>query len=187
MFFILLITNMGCCPEPLTIYYKLNDLKISNCNLQEVLIDNSTVDKTKFRLLLSLNVKSFVKKAMPSLMINSAYATSCEDNHVGLNSDITNFTITCNKAIMGVEAGQPIDLEKMNIYKTWFYDDAKNTRMFINECLGILNNGGYLLAFNWFIEFREPLNSEEFLTFTVNIQQEDGNEFIAETNSVKVK
>ncbi|RZJ77601.1 MAG: hypothetical protein EOO47_16310 [Flavobacterium sp.] len=176
---------VGCCPEPLTIFYKINDLKISNCRLKDVLIDNASVQQKEFRISINLNAESFVKKA-PPLMVNAAYATRCEDNHVGLKTDIKAFTITCNKDILGVEAGKPIDLGKMNVYKVGFFDDQKNQRKTVNEWIGILNNGGFQLAFEWFIEFNQPINAEDFLKFTVKIKQEDGSELSAETNAVKI-
>lgn len=91
-----------------------------------------------------------------------------------------------NKDILGVEAGKPIDFGKMNVYKIGFFDDQKNQRKTVNEWINILNNGGFQLAFEWFIEFNQPVNSEDFLKFTVKIKQEDGSEFLAETNAVKI-
>lgn len=119
--------------------------------------------------------------------ISSAYATSCEDNHVGLKADITEFSISCNQKILGVEAGQPISFDKMNIYKIGFNEDLKNQRQTIDEWIRILNVGGYLLAFQWYIEFKEPIVSNEYLNFKIKIRQEDGSTFVAETNAIRLQ
>ena len=176
----------SCCPAPLTINYKISELAIVNYNLDKLLDDSSSIARKSHRILIDLKAESFVKDNLAFSLINSAYATSCDDNHIGLKSNIIEFSIVCNKNILGITAGQPIDFDKLNIYKIGFYEDSQNPRKTINEWIGILNNRGYLLAFEWYLEFKEPIDSNEYLKFKIKIKQEDGSEFEAETNSIKV-
>lgn len=184
-----MLTNLiiSCCPDPTNVYYKIIELKIGNCILDKLVEDSSIVDIERFRILVDIKANSFVNYNTKFSTISSAYAFKCENNYVGLKSDINEFTVSCNKDILGVSAGQPISFDKMNIYKIGFYDDSKNQRQTIYEWMKILNNGGYRLAFEWYIEFKEQVISKEYLTFKIKIHQEDGSEFIAETKSIKLE
>ena len=100
---------------------------------------------------------------------------------------LEDFTISCNKEILNTDAGKPIDYNKINVYKIGFTEDSKNQRKSINEWIDILNNGGYLLAFEWYFEFNETITSDDYLKFKIHIKQDDGTEFEVETTSVKVE
>ena len=178
---------IACCPDPKTYYNRITDIKIANCNLRTELKDSSTISHNDFRIRLIIYEETFTQAFNPSILINSVYATSCEDNFVGLKSDIVDFKITCNKDILGIQAGQKIDYNKINVYKIGFTDDSKNQRKTIAEWLNILNNGGYLLAFEWYFEFKETIASNDYLKFEIFIKQEDGTEFKTETNSIKIE
>jgi hypothetical protein len=178
---------IACCPDPKTYYNRITDIEFANCRLATDLADNMTVSQNDFRLRLIIKEETFAHIFNPSFLINSAYATSCEDNFVGLKSDIVDFKITCNKNIFGIQAGEPIDYNKINVYKIGFTVDSKNQRKTITEWLDILNNGGYLLAFEWYFEFKEPINSNDFLKFDISIKQENGTEFKVATNSIKIE
>ncbi len=178
---------IACCPDPKTYYNRITNLEIANCNLRTELEDSSTISQNDLRIRLIIHVETFAQTFNPSFLINSAYATSCEDNFVGLKSDIVDFKITCNKDVLGIQAGQPIDYNKINVYKIGFTDDSKNQRKTITEWLDTINNGGYLLAFEWYFEFKEPINKDDYLKFEILIKQEDGSEFKIETNSIKIE
>jgi len=178
---------IACCPDPNTYYNRITDIEFANCRFKTELADSMTVAQNDFRIRLTIMEETFAQIFNPSDFINSAYATSCEDNFVGLKSDIIEFTITCNKEILNTQAGEPIDYNKMNVYKIGFTEDSKNQRKTINEWLDILNNGGYLLAFEWYFEFNQTLNSDDFLKFKINIKQEDGTVYEVETNSMKIE
>ncbi len=178
---------IACCPDPKTYYNRITALEIANCNLKTEIEDSAAISQNDFRLRLTIKEETFAQIFNPSLLINSAYATSCDDNFVGLKSDIVEFKITCDKNILSVQAGESIDFNKINVYKIGFTDDLKNQRKTITEWLDILNNGGYLLAFEWYFEFNELINSNDYLKFEISIKQEDGTEFKVETNSIKVE
>lgn len=178
---------IACCPDPVTYYNRITDLEIANCNLSSELEDSSIISLENFRIRLIIQEETIAQTFNPSFLINSAYATSCEDNFVGLKSDIVEFKITCNKDILGFQAGQPIDYNKIDVYKIGFYDDSKNQRMKISEWLDIMNNGGYLLAFEWYFEFKEAINKDDYFKFEILIKQENSSEFKVETNSIKIK
>ncbi|MDP1726825.1 MAG: hypothetical protein Q8M15_08575 [Bacteroidota bacterium] len=178
---------IACCPDPKTYYNRITGIEVENCSLKTDLGDSVVLSQNDFRIRLRIMKETFAQIFNPSALINSAYATSCEDNFVGLKSDIIYFTITCNKEILNTQAGVPIDYNKLNVYKIGFTEDSKNQRKTINEWLDILNNGGYLLAFEWYFEFNQNINPNGFLKFKINIKQEDGTEFEVETNSIKIK
>ena len=50
-----------------------------------------------------------------------------------------------------------------------------------------MNNGGYLLTYEWYFEFNETINSNEELKFKIRIKQEDNTEFEVETNSIQIE
>ena len=179
---------IACCPDSKTYYNSITDIEVENCNLKIELSDSSIVSQNDFRMRLTVLEETFAQLFNPSFVINTAYAlVDCEDIFVGLKSDITEFTITCNKDILNAEAGEPIDYNKLNVYKIGFTEDSKNKRVTITEWLDILNNGGYLLAFEWYFEINETIGSDEYLKFKINIAQEDGTEFEIETNSIRIE
>jgi hypothetical protein len=178
---------IACCPDPKIYYNRITDLEIANCNLRTELEDSATISPNDFHIRLIIHEETFAQTFNPSFLINSAYATSCEDNFVGLKSDIVDFKMTCNKNIFGIQAGESIDYNKINVYKIGFTVDSKNQRKSIAEWLDILNNGGYLLAFEWYFEFNAPIDTNDSLKFEIFIKQEDGTEFKVETNSIKIE
>ncbi len=178
---------IACCPDPKTYYNRITDIEFANCSLVSELADSMSVSQNDFRIRLIIKEETFAQIFNPSFLINSAYATSCEDNFVGLKSDIVDFKITCNKNILGIQSGQPIDYNKINVYKIGFTVDSKNQRKTITEWLDILNNGGYLLAFEWYFEFKETIDSNDYLKLEIFIKQEDGTEFKTVTNSIKIE
>jgi hypothetical protein len=179
---------IACCSNPQTYYNRITNIEVVNCNLTTELVDSSIVSQNDFLIRLTIFEETFAQFFNPSFMVNSAYAlVDCEDNVEGLKSDITEFTITCNKDILNAKAGEPIDHNKLNVYKVGFTVDSKNQRKTIAEWLDILNNGGHFLAFEWYFEFSKIINSEDFLMFKIKIKQEDGTEFEVETNSVKIE
>lgn len=178
---------IACCSDPNTYYNRITELEFANCNLQNVLDDGETVSKGNHRLRLKITEETFAQLFNPSKLINAAYATSCEDIFAGLKSDIVEFSISCNEEIFDTEAGTSIDYNKLSVYKIGFTDDLDNQRKTIQEWLDIMNNGGYLLAFEWYFAFNEQINSTDFLKFKVNIKQEDGTRFVFETNAIKIE
>jgi hypothetical protein len=178
---------IACCPEPKTFYHQITDIHFTNCSLSTEIAEGAKVSQKDFRIKLIFEVEILAQLFNRYLLINSLYATSCEDNLVGLKSDIIDFKITCNKEILNTQVGESIDYSKLRIYKIGFTEDSRNQRMTINEFLNILNNGGYLLAFEWYIEFYEAINSDELLRFKIYIKQENGTEFEIETNSIRIE
>ena len=179
---------IACCTDPKTYYNRITDIEVENCNLHTVLSDSTIVPQKDFRIKLTVLEETFTQIINTSFMINSAYAlVDCEDNFAGLKYNIIEFTVTCDKGVFNTNPGEPIDYDKLNVYKIGFTEDSKNQRESIDEWLDILNNGGYLLAFEWYFEFNETISSNEYLKFKINITQEDGTEFEIETNSVKIE
>jgi hypothetical protein len=177
----------ACCPDPKTYFNKITNIKADNSKLQTTLKDSSSVNKKDFRIRLKIMNETISNVINRNLLINGAYALSCEDNYEGLKSDIISFKITCNKDILGTSAGESLDFSKMKVYKVGFIDDSKNLRITVNEMLSILNKGGYLLDFEWYFEFQEEIISNEFLNFKILIEQEDGSKFEVETGSIKIE
>lgn len=179
---------IACCPDSKTYYNRITNIEVENCNLTTELVDSSIVSQNDFRMRLTILEETFAQVFNPSFMINSACAlVDCEDNFVGMKSDIKDFTISCNKEILNTHADEPIDYDKLNVYKVGFTEDSKNQRKTIIEWIDILNNGGYLLAFEWYFEFNETITSDDYLKFKLYIKQEDGTEFEIETNSIMIE
>ncbi len=179
---------IACCTDSKTYYNRITNIEVENCNLTTELVDSSIVSQDDFRMRLTILEETFAQVFNPSFMINSACAlVDCEDNFVGMKSDIKDFTISCNKEILNTHADEPIDYDKLNVYKVGFTEDSKNQRKTIIEWIDILNNGGYLLAFEWYFEFNETITSDDYLKFKLYIKQEDGTEFEIETNSIMIE
>ena len=104
---------IACCPDPITYYNRITNLMIANYNLSSELEDSAAIAQKDFRIRLTIKEETFAQTFNPSFWLSSAYATSCEDNFVGLKSDIVDFKITCNKNILGIQAGQSIDNNKI--------------------------------------------------------------------------
>jgi len=163
-------------------------LNIANCSLQTELEDSLAVAQSDFRIKLRIKEESFSQVFSPDFILNSAYATSCEDNFVGLKSDVVDFEIRCNKNILEIPVGESIDFDKISVYNDFGYtDDSQNQRLSIPEWISILNNNGFLRMSDWYFEFKEALNTDDYLKFNILIKQEDGTEFNAETNFVKIE
>jgi hypothetical protein len=187
IFVLIQLIFIACC-KPGIYFSRITDLKIANCSLQTELGDSLTVSQNDFRIRLRMEEEAFAQFFSPNNIINSAYATSCEDNLVGLKSDIVKFEIRCNKSILGIPAGEPIDFSKLRVYHDLgFTDNSRNQRITIPEWILILNNDGYQIGADWYFEYQEPLNTDDYFKFNVLIKQEDGTEFNAETNSVKIE
>lgn len=187
LYFLIQLGIVACFPKPETYYSIIHDIKITNTDLKQELSDSTTVSEENYRIKCSMSTESITQAVLSSNLIRRTYATSFEDNYVGLKSDIVRFEIRCDKDILGVLSGEPIPYEKFNVYKTWFTKDSLNYRETVDKWLDILNNGGYLLAFEWYFEFREKLNTDDYLKFTFLFEQEDGVQYTVTTQYVKVE
>ncbi len=182
------ILLIACCPDSTNYYSRILDLEIENYNIQTNTTVSEIVAQDEFRIKLVISDETYAQVFDPYFLINSVYAAvDCYDIYNGLESDITEFSITCDKEILDANPGEPIDISKLNVYKNRFFNDADNRRKTIEEWLDIMNNGGYLLAYEWYFEFNERINSDEDLKFKIRIKQEDGTEFEFETNSIQIE
>lgn len=181
------LIGIACCPDAVPYYIRLHDIEATSCALYTPLGDSTTSAQRDFRIRISLKAETFAQVMPLWGVLPSAKATSCPDDFRGLQSDITYCTLTCSHDALTTAAGEPIAEDKFSIYSVGFTDDAKNDRISIQEWLRIMNTGGYLLAYNWYIEFKEAVQSDSILTFTMHIKQEDGSEFTATTNPVRVQ
>jgi hypothetical protein len=176
---------ISCCPDPITYTSDITGIRISNTKLQTTLADGAIVSKSDFRIRCVIEEETLQAYNF-GIFSNSALATSCEDNFVGLRSNIIDFRLTCNKKIFDIEPGQPIGSNLISVYKIGFYDDSKNSRKTMNEWLTILNEGGYQLAYEWYLEFKQEVVTEEYLEFSITVEQANGKVFTAHTEAVKL-
>lgn len=134
-----------------------------------------------------------IKRVFSNNIINKILAyndvtssrTYCEDNFIGLSKNISNLSISCNQDIWNTLAGTPLDNNNIRFYENKFGEDSENIRMTVQEWLNLVNNEKKLISFEWYIEFIEPIVSNEFLKFQLTFELEDGTEYITETESVK--
>lgn len=179
---------IACCPDATDYYSRILGLEIENYNIQTDTPNPNIISQNDFRIKLKISEETYAQNFNPHFLMNSAYAAvDCYDNYVGLESDITEFSISCNKEILDTSPNEPIDFNKLNVYKIGFFNDTDNRRCTIEEWLDIMNNGGYLLAYVWYFEFNETINSNEELKFKIRIKQEDNTEFEVETNSIQIE
>jgi len=176
---------VSCCPEPITYYNRIDEIYVSNTSLYTTLNDSAIVNQDNYRIKCLIDEEIITQVFNFTPLIQSLYATSCEDNFVGLKMDIVRFEITCNKEIWNIQPRNLLDHNKIRVYKKWFTEDSKNQRMTIDEWLDILNNGGYQLAFEWYFEFMDKISSNDYLKFQILFELEDGTEYIIETKSIK--
>ena len=188
LLWVIQIIVIACCPDSTVFYSRITGLQVKNHNIQTEQSAEECISQENYRIRLTIFEETYADNTFnPYFMVNAAYALDCEDIFEGLESDILDFSITCDKRILNTNAGQPIDYEKLDVYKIGFTNDSDNRRRTVQEWLDIMNNGGYLLAFDWFIEFNETINSNEELKFKIKIVQEDNTEFETETSPILIK
>ena len=182
------IILIACCDSE-RLFSRIISLQVDNYNIETEQNAVGTIAQDNFRIRLTISEETYANNSLnPYFMLNSAYAAiDCFDINAGLESDIVGFSMTCDKDILDTIAGEPIDFEKLNVYRIRFFDDADNNRRTIEEWIDIMNNGGHLLAFEWFFEFNETIDSSEALKFKIKIIQEDNTEFEVETNPILIE
>lgn len=180
---------IGCCPAPNNIYHYIDNIKITNTDLQEIVPDSAVVKRKNYRIKCDFDTQKKVayRPNKSAFFIQTALASSCEDNYRGFKFDIVRFEVRCNKDILGIPAGAPLDYSKFRVYKTTFFDDVDNSRETIPSWLNILNNGDYKLGFEWYFEFVEKIESTEFLKFELLFEFENGEFYKMETDYVKLE
>ena len=176
---------ISCCPDPITYFNQITGIRAVNIDLYDEIVDGASVSQSTFRIKCEIDEEIIGQHFRPSLLINNSYATSCEDNWEGLKTDIIKFEITSNKEVWNIPPGNPLNIQdRIVVYKRGFNDDSKNSRKTIQEWLNILNNGGYQLAFEWYFEFKERIDTNEAMKFKLTFELENGQKFEAETSSV---
>lgn len=189
IFFVLMVTKfmLACCPESMFEHTAASRMELANTALDEILPDSTSVNAELFRLRWVIQME-FVAQAGFSPFA-ALYATSCENMGLkGLVNDIKKIELVCDQNILNTPAGVPLDLEKM----VWFYEyrsleDNRNQRISLSECLEIMNNGRYEQGrYEWYMEFQETIIRNDFLTFRMKVEMEDGAVFQMETSTVKI-
>ena len=173
----------ACCPDPVTFYSRITGLLVENYNLQTVIADSARVSPSDYRIKLTIEEETFAKAAPKFDLFPSAYATSCENEYGGIQSEITSLSISASKDIMGTPAGQPIGYDQFRVYSTAFLDEPDNDRITIEEWLAILNSSD-LYTFEWFFAINRNIETEEFVSFRISLEQADGSTFEVETGAV---
>ena len=182
------IMVIACCPDSKRFFNRITGVQANNYNIQNGQIEDEIIAQEDYRIRLVISEETYTDNSFnPYFLVNAAYALDCEDIFEGLEPDIVNFSITCDKTILNTNAGQPIDYENLNVYKIGLRNEASNRQRTVEEWLDIMNNGGFLLGFEWLFEFNQPINSEEELTFNIKIVQEDNTQFEIETNPIRIE
>lgn len=190
IFFVLMITKflLACCPESIFQHTAVIRMDLESTALNEELPDSSSVNVALFRLRWSIQMEFVAQAGFTPFTV--LHATSCENMGLkGLANDIKKVELICDQDILDTPAGTPLDLkEKVMIYEDRFFDDNKNIRIALSECLEIMNNGRYEQGrYEWYMEFQEKIELNDFLTFQLRVELEDGNVFQLQTRTVKVE
>lgn len=188
---LLLITQLlidACCGRLLE-HTEVTEIQMLNTNLFEEIADSATVVQDSFRIRTIVSLDLVANHGLNDFS-NIAYATSCPTPGLeGLKSKITNFEISCNQEILGIEAGQALNSnDNLKAYLHESGDDSANERISVNDWLEVFNLGG-LDQFHgyWYFEFQKPIESAEYLKFFFRMETEDGAVFESETEYVKIE
>jgi hypothetical protein len=184
---LILITSLlvfACCLKNFyDFYFEAKNIKITNTyNLRDI-GDGVTISQTGYRIKCFLSEQ--IKKAISDINKGRTATGYCEDNFVGLKKDISNLKISCNKDIWNTIAGAPLEHNNIRFFEHTLGEDSENKRLTIVEWLNFINNEDQLVTFEWYMEFNEPIISNEFLKFTLTFEVEDGSQYNIETQSVK--
>lgn len=172
------------CGPPETEYRKIYEIETINYDFSNktALKDSAQINQKDFKLHLKLNTQFFsvASSFNSAIFINSAYATSLpEPFYLGLNPKIQTFNIVCNKTILGINSGEDVK-SKLKLIT------LDNANFEIEKWIDALNRGVFTPDGIWEFEFREPVNSEEFLVFEVSLKLLDGTVLSKKTNAVKI-
>ena len=173
----------ACCPDPVTFYSRIIELDTQNYNGQMPVADSSRIALDDYLIELIVREETFAK-ATPSLgLLPSAYALNCLDEYRGLQSPISRFTITADKPILNTPAGQPLSYEHFLVYFLSFQGEPNSEAITLEEWLGVLN-GNTSPTLEYYLQIQDEIETEEFLTFRISLEQADGSTFEVETGAV---
>ena len=183
-FVIIMLLFIACCKKSFDdLHFEANKIEVKNTYNFRDIGESVTISQQGFRIKCHLSEETI--ELISELNELRASLDFCEDNFIGLNKDIENFYISCDKDIWNTLAGTPLDNNKIRIYENKFPEDSQNKRLTIQEWLNFINNEDQLITFEWFIEFNEPIISTEYLKFKLHFEIEDGSIYTTETPSVK--
>jgi len=181
--FIIFLTVVSCCDDPIDVFFKAKDIEIQNTYKLRNIGDGVTVNQQDYRIKCFLNAKT--AKDISDINDSRRSIGMCEDNFVGLKKDIAKLIISCNKNVWNTPSGTPLNNDNIRFYENKFGEDSENLRLTVDEWLAFVNNEDQLITFEWFIEFIAPIVSNEYLKFKLTFELVDRSEYITETESVK--
>ena len=189
LFALIDVLIISCCKRAVLYFTEINSIDIVNTNLREELLDSAIVEKENYRIKCNIDAKLISDIQNRFTFSSSLYATSCPENSFnGLKNNIKKLDIYCNKEILNIPAGSPLNINnKIRVYEFKFPDDEKNERLSISEWIDILNNDpiGRIL-YEMYFEFQESINNKEFLEFKFRFEFENGSILEFKTNEIKM-
>ena len=182
--FTFILVFLSCCKKSASdIYFNASDIELKNTYQLNDIRDGVIVNQDGYRIKCNLNDKT-VKYISDINDLNNSFGY-CDDNFIGLEKDISNLKISCDKDIWNISAGTPLDHNNIRVFENKSSVDAENERLSIVEWLSYINIEDQLVTFEWFIEFVEIIDSDEFLKFNLTFELEDDSEYVTETGLVK--
>ncbi|MDH5399912.1 MAG: hypothetical protein OEX02_17295 [Cyclobacteriaceae bacterium] len=165
------------CPEvlPFTYFGKIS-FQHSQTDGETVLADSSLIVQDNYRVLINLGYEYTVfKQTEQRFGGNALYALSClDEGYEGLRHKITGYSITCDKDMLGIKAGESLE-GKLQVVRGG-YQYPNETKYTVQEWVDRVQYGGKggLNRVTWYMEFVEPITSAEYLKFTLHFELEDG-------------
>lgn len=169
----------GCCEEK-NYYNEIESATIVNSVKDMALPDSSEVAGSRFRINILLQSIT-IAKYTPSFFIQKSYAFSCYNNYMGLKKKVTKFELTCDKDILGIQAGK--DLSKYLIFY-YAYNNPQEAGITKEVYLDKVNNQEHF--YNFTMRFSEKILSDEYLKFYLHIELADSTALKSQTDYVKI-
>lgn len=179
-------------------HIEISNILVTNYMKDKAIPDNSEVTTSRFSINLLTQGKFIANNHLAIPFINKAYATSWEsgDGISGLRNKIVKFEIICDNDILGIDAGQNLALPKtMKVY--FNFGGNRDVKMSIPDWINNINNNEgfdgispYSTPFrktnqSYFFYFQNSFVTNEFVSFKMRIELDNGQTFEGETNKVK--
>ena len=174
---------IACCPDIQEKVVKIDGFNIYNISSNQGNIidieDSTEIKMMDFGIHLNFNFTEQMAFHQNARFLSSpSYAFSCPDDNIrGLNFDVSKFTISCDKAIFGLEPDEEIPTDKIAISKR-YSNDSLQSKLTVDQWINEMNistyNNGYNFYYSnndWIVHFKDTLKSDDFLQFNIEIEQ----------------
>ncbi|WP_289040572.1 hypothetical protein [uncultured Zobellia sp.] len=182
---------LACCPGPHYGYLKMENITLQSEIFERTTTESDSLNTNTLALLFVFETVTIASQNFRLGGLSNAYATTCPgDGENGLKTGIDDIRITATSEVLGIPAGQPLNVENnIDVYRSYDFNGNYNEEnaLVFSEFISHLNSDLIYVGNYWYLHFKKNLPVNTPLKFHIEVLFLDGTKLEAETESIQIQ